>query len=195
MKRKILLSSCLVAISLFGAGCAISHPAKPPQLTFANYTPIILNVQTPTVLETFKSKTDTADVSGQFVMSPSEAFKTYAASRFKGGGAMGGEFTLDIQESFVHITQIEQDSKVLRATGFGKEDQYRVYMQVNVAVQPSGFNGRQSTTIKMDRTLVMPSSVTLQERDMRQTRFLEKLIHDLDKRVNEAIDQTPAIRG
>jgi pantothenate synthetase len=66
---------------------------------------------------------------------------------------------------------------------------------VRVTAQPSGFNGRQSTTIKFDRTLVMPSSVTLAERDMRQTKFLEQLISDLDKRVNEAVDQTPAIRG
>jgi hypothetical protein len=177
------------------AACTVAHPVASPQLTFANYTPIPLNVQSADVAESFKSKTVQGDISGQFVLAPSEAVKRYGANRFKGGVGADGQFTLDIQDSFVTVKQIEQKNKVLGWSGVGKEDEYRVYLQVQVVAQPSGFNGRQSTTIKFDRTLVMPASVTLAEREMRQTRFLEKLISDLDARVNEAIDQTPAIRG
>jgi hypothetical protein len=67
-------------------------------------------------------------------------------------------------------------------------------LQLRVVSQPAGFAGRQSTTIKMDRTLVMPSSVTLAEREKRQTEFLERMIADVDKRVSEAMDHTPALR-
>jgi hypothetical protein len=154
-----------------------------------------LNVHTTDVVESFKNKIVQNDISGQFVMAPNEAVKKYAANRFKGGVSTDGQFTLDIQDSFVTVHPIEQKNKVLGWSGVGKEDEYRVYLQVQVVAQPSGFNGRQSTTIKFDRTLVMPSSVTLAEREMRQTKFLERLIADLDARVNEAIDQTPAIRG
>ncbi len=195
MKKFLLLSSCFIIVGFGVNGCAISQPSAPPQLTFANYAPVYLNVSQVQILDGFRGKSNSSDVSGQFVMPPNEAIKTYASRRFQNNGMGDGQFILDIEESFVNFRQIKEDSKVLRATGFGTEDEYRVFVQVRVTAQPSGFNGRQSTTIKMDRTLVMPSSVTLAERDMRQTKFLETLISDLDKRVNEAIDLTPAIRG
>jgi hypothetical protein len=37
--------------------------------------------------------------------------------------------------------------------------------------------------------------VTLAEREMKQVQFLEQLVSDVDKRVNESLDQTPAIRN
>lgn len=193
MPRKFMLLSFGAALAL--SACAVAHPQSTPQLTFANYTPLSLSVQSANVVETYKTKTRADDVSGQFVMAPSEAVKAYAANRFKAAGAPDGAFTLDIEETFVTVRQIDQKNKVLEWSGVGKEDEYRVYLQVRVVAQPSGFKGQQSTTIRFDRTLVMPSSTPLVDRDMRQTRFLEQLISDLDKRVNEALDQTPAIRG
>ena len=188
---KILMVSAACLLS----ACTVAHPESSPQLTFANYVPMTMNAQSVDVIDTYKSKVKPDDISSQFVLAPADAVKRYAQNRFKSSGAPSGSFTLEIEESFVTLRQIEQQNKVLEWSGVGKEDEYRVYVQVRVTAQPSGFNGRQSTTIKFDRTLVMPSSVTLAERDMRQTKFLEQLISDLDKRVNEAIDQTPAIRG
>ncbi len=188
---KLLAFGAALALS----ACAVAHPQSAPQLTFANYTPITLNVLESNVGETYKGKTRGDDVSGQFVMAPSEAVKAYAANRFRSNNVGDGVFTLDIEESFVTVRQIDQKNKVLEWSGVGKEDEYRVYLQVRVVAQPSGFKGQQSTTIRFDRTIVMPSSTALVDRDMRQTRFLEQLISDLDKRVNEAMDQTPAIRG
>jgi hypothetical protein len=188
---KILMVSAACLLS----ACTVAHPESSPQLTFANYAPITMNAQSVEVVDTYKSKVKPDDISSQFVMAPADAVKRYAQNRFKSSGAPSGSFALEIEESFVTLRQIDQQNKVLEWSGVGKEDEYRVYLQVRVTAQPSGFNGRQSTTIKFDRTLVMPSSVTLAERDMRQTKFLEQLISDLDKRVNEAVDQTPAIRG
>ena len=196
MKNRFLLYSAIASLGLFYvSGCTTAHPTQSPQLTFENYAPISLNVLATNIQESYKNKIDEKDVSGQFVLAPSEAIKKYAQNRFKAAGAGDGQFTIDIQESFVHMRQIEQKNVVLEWADVGKEDEYRIYIQVNVVAQPPGFKGRQSTTIKMDRTLIMPSSVTLAQREMRQTKFLETLISDLDKRVNDAIDQTPAIRG
>ncbi len=190
MKARLLLFASVLTLG----ACVVAHPESTPQLTFANYTPQTLNVQSSSVAESFQGKVVQGDISGQFVMTPDEAVQKYAANRFKSANAVGGSFVLDIQDSFVTMRQIEQQNKVLEWADVGKEDEYRVFLQVQVVAQPSGFKGRQATTIKFDRTLVMPSSVTLAERDMRQTRFLEKLISDLDARVNEALDQTPSIR-
>lgn len=190
MTPKFWLYASVLALG----ACTVAHPESTPQLTFANYAAQSLNVASSSVVESFKGKQVQGDISSQFVMAPNEAVQKYAANRFKSANAADGSFVLDIQDSFVTMRQIEQQNKVLEWADVGKEDEYRIFLQVQVVAQPSGFQGRQATTIKFDRTLVMPSSVTLAEREMRQTKFLEKLIADLDARVNEALDQTPAIR-
>ncbi len=190
--KNILL--CFAAVGTLAA-CTYAHPAQSPQLTFDQYTAISLNAQNVTVQDTPLNPNDVADVSGQFVLSPYEAIKRYSANRFQSSGAQGGEFTLAIDDSRIHFRQIDQDSKVLKWADIGQQDEYSLFLQVRVIAQPGGFNGRQITTIKMNRTLIMPSSVTLADREMRQTKFLEQLISDLDKRVLEALEQTPAIKN
>ena len=190
--KKILMTAAAVALLV---GCANTNASTAPQLTFAHFTPISLNVQSSGVTEAYTNPNDPNDVSSQFVLAPSEAIKRYAANRFKASGAGNGQFTIEIQDSRVHIREIKQQSKVLAWADAGTEDEYHLYLTLRVISAPSGFNGNQSTTIKMDRTLVMPSKVTLAEREMRQVKFLEKLVTDVDGKINEALELTPAIRN
>lgn len=190
--KNILLSFAAIGTL---AACTYAHPNASPQLTFSQYTPMNLNAQNVGVEEAYIQPNDPQDVSGQFVLAPSEAIKRYAANRFHSSGATTGSFSVVIEDARVHMRQIDQRNKVLEWSGVGKEDEYRLMMQLRVVAQPDGFNGRQSTTIKMDRTLIMPSSIDLAERELRQTQFLEKLISDVDARVEEAIAQTPAIKN
>ncbi len=189
MKQYLL---CAGAIAML-AGCAV--PAAPaPQLTFANYAPVRLNAASADVQEAYISPNDPQDVAGQFVLPPADAVKRYAANRFNAAGGGSGVFSIVIEDARVHLKGLSQQNKVLNWSGVGKEDEYRVLLQLKIVMQPDGMSGRQSTSIKMDRTLVMPASVTLAERDERQTKFLEKLIADVDARINEALDQAPAMR-
>lgn len=189
--KHVLMTAAAVAVL---SACTVAHPAPAPQLTFANFQPVNLNVQAAKVEDAYTQPNDPQDVSGQFVLPPSEAVKRYAANRFHAEGAGNGQFVISIKDARVHMRQITQDSKVLKWADVGTEDEYHVWLALDVVSQPSGFGGRQTTSIKFDRTLVMPSSVTLEERDLRQTQFLEKLIADADSRISDALDQTPAIR-
>ncbi|PZQ48090.1 MAG: hypothetical protein DI551_02120 [Micavibrio aeruginosavorus] len=193
--KKILLGAA--AVALLGAGACTINGAKPaPQLSFANYQPVTLNVMSADVVESFNNANDAQDVSSQFVITPAEAVRRYAGNRWKASGSGDGTFTIVIEDSRVHVRQIPQNNKVLKWADAGTEDEYHVYLGLRVTPQPSGFNGRMGpTTIKMDRTLVMPSSVTLEEREMRQVAFLEKLIADVDVRINDAVNAAPAIRN
>jgi len=193
MKRNLLGAAAIAVLAI--AGCAGGGGVPSPQLTFSNYAPIQLNVQSATVGESYLVPNDPKDISGQFVIAPAEAVKRYAANRFNARGTGNGSFTIVIEDARVHLRQIAQNNKVLQWADVGTEDEYRVHMQLRVTPQPDGFNGRMgATTIKMDRTLIMPSSVTLTEREMRQVKFLEKLIADIDVRINETLDATPSIR-
>ncbi len=190
MRKYLLCAAALAALS----GCALTPAAPSPQLSFANYTPIRLNTASADVQEAYEVANDPKDIAGQFVLPPAEAVKRYAANRFNAAHTGNGVFTIAIEDARVYLNELNEENKVLDWSGIGKEDEYHVMLRLRVTMQPDGMSGRQNTTIKMDRTLVMPSSVTLAERDMRQTRFLEKLIADVDARIGEALDQSPAMR-
>ncbi len=192
MKKTLMITAAMIAL----ASCSTSHPGgmPAPQLTFANFTPQRLNVQSATVSEAYEITNDPQDVSGQFVISPADAIKRYAAQRYQASGAGGGQFTILIEDARVHMREDKEKSKVLAWADAGTEDIYELFLRLRVTPEPDGFNGRQSTIIKMERTLVMPSSVALAEREMRQTRFLETLVTDVDKKIQDLLDATPAIR-
>lgn len=193
--KKILMGAASVALLTITA-CAMSHPEgmPAPQLTFAHFTPQKLNVQSASVSEAYENANDPNDISSQFVLSPADAVKRYAAQRFQAAGTGDGQFTILIEDARVHVREIAENNKVLEWAGAGKEDEYKVFLKLRVTPAPSGFSGTQATIIKMERTLVMPSSVSVAEREIRQTKFLEKLIADVDVRIGEALDATPAIR-
>lgn len=192
--RKTLLGAVALGV-LAIAGCTNIAASPAPQLSFENYTPQSLNVASVSVEDAYILPDDKQDVSGQFVVSPAEAVKRYAAKRFQARGAGSGFFTIAIEDARVHFRQIEQDNKTLKWADIGQEDEYRVFLQLRVTPQPDGFNGRMgATTIKMERTLIMKSGVTLEEREDKQIAFLEKLIADVDAKIQTALDAAPAIR-
>lgn len=194
MRHKLLGAAALGILAL--AACTNIAASPAPQLTFANYQTQTLNVATAGVDENLIMANDNQNVAEQFVVSPAEAVRRYAARRFQASGAGDGYFTITIEDARVHFRQIEQENKTLKWADIGKEDEYRVMLQLRVTPQPSGFSGRPGPiTIKMERTLIMKSGVTLEEREDKQIAFLEKLIADVDAKVQTALDDVPAIRN
>ncbi|HEU4839368.1 MAG TPA: hypothetical protein VFS88_08160 [Micavibrio sp.] len=193
MRYKRLGAAALAVLA--AAGCTNIAASPAPQLSFENYPPVSLNVATTNVEEAYILPNDKQDVSGQFVVSPTDAVKRYAARRFQASGVPGGYFTIAIEDARVHFRQIAQDNKALQWADIGTEDEYRVFLQLRVTPQPDGFSGRPGPiTIKMERTLVMKSGVTLKVREDKQIAFLEKLIADVDGKIQVALDDVPAIR-
>ena len=193
MRHKLLGAAALGILAV--AACTNIAASPAPQLTFANYQTQTLNVASSSVSEAYIMADDKQDVSEQFVVAPAEAVKRYAARRFQAAGTGDGYFTIAIEDARVHFRQIAQENKTLKWADIGQEDEYRVILQLRVTPQPNGFSGRPGPiTIKMERTLIMKSGVTLEEREGKQIAFLEKLIADVDAKIQTALDDVPAIR-
>lgn len=192
---KLTLMAATAALTLYGCASTAHVGGLPSaRLTFENYAPVALHVQNVSVTEDYAVPNDPQDISSQFVVAPAEAVRRYAAQRFRANGMGSGSLTISIEDARVHMTQIEEDNKVLSWSGIGQEDQYRVFLRLKVTPVPDEARGFASTYIKHERTLVMPSSVTLAERERRQQEFLEKLIADVDANIMTLLDQVPAIR-
>lgn len=190
--KQTLMSA--VAVGILAACTNIGAGMPGPRLTFENFQPVTLNVLESEVVEAYTMPNDPDDVSGQFVVAPSEAIKRYAEKRFPETGTGDGRFTIAIEDARVHLNELDEDNKVLKWAGAGKEDEYRLFLKLKVTMLPNGIRAATHTNIKMERTLVMPSSVTLAERETRQVNFMEKLMLDVDKAIIKAVEETPAIR-
>lgn len=193
--NKFILMAAAAAIALYGC-TGISHPEglPMPKMTFENYQPIMLNVQSSQVVEVYTQANDQQDIAGQFVVPPAEAVKQYAAKRFPASGVGDGQFMIAIEDARVHLRSIEEKNKVLSWSGIGEEDEYRVFLRLRVSPVPNGTRSSASTILKFDRTLVMPSSVSVAQREERQLKFLEKLMADVDASIMNALNDLPNIR-
>lgn len=192
--KKILLMTAVATIAMHGC-TGIRHDGQPmPRLTFENYQPVMLNVQNSTVVEAYAGQADPQDIAGQFVVPPAEAVKQYAAKRFSAAGTGDGQFTIAIEDARVHLRSLEENNKLLSWSGIGKEDEYRIFLRLRVSPVPNGTRSSASTILKFDRTLVMPSSVSVAQREERQLKFLEKLMADVDASIMNALNDLPNIR-
>src|SRR5688572_10977169 len=110
-KRESIMNKIILTLAglLVLASCAsTAHVGGLPaaRLTFENYTPMTLNAATSTVTEDYEVANDPKDISGQFVVPPSEAVKLYAARRFLASGTGNGQFTISIEDARVHLEQL-----------------------------------------------------------------------------------------
>ncbi len=193
--KKLMMTACLISLSLGAAACARTpHPEgmPGPAMTFQNYEPLRLNVQDVVVESTYNPAADPKDISTQFVMRPDDALKSYGTRRFTAKG-VSGHFTMTIEDARVYQKELPQDNRVLKWSGVGQEDEYEVNTRVKISPVPDGAIQAPSTTIKITRTLVMPSKVSLAEREMRQTEFLEKLIRDIDSQIVKTLNDMPGL--
>lgn len=182
------------AVAVLGfAGCATYDGQPSPTLSFENYAPVMLNVQGMNIQEDYLVKSDPKDVAGQFVIPPNEAIRQYISRRFQSSGTGSGQFNVVIEDARVHFNELKEDNRVLNWSGIGQEDEYEIFVRIKVTPMPDGARASASTYIKMNRTLVMPSSVTVTEREMRQIQFMEKLIADIDASVMKTIGDVPGI--
>lgn len=170
------------------AGCSSTNlDGRPtPQFAFENKTPVPLRVEKVDFVLNYNPGSDPQDISGRFAISPTEALRRYTASRYK---AIGGENTLrvTVEQASMHLREIKQKNSALKWADIGTEDEYELNMTVRaVPVRPDRTEGT-SAQWKFRRTLVMPQSVSLAEREKRQIEFIEKLMADIDASMMPAL--------
>lgn len=193
--KKMLLSCAAVGLLLTGCASTPSDMGMPaPQMTFQQFSPLMLNVQSASVVDAYIQSSDPQDVSGQFVLPPAEAVKRYAAQRYRANGAGTGQFVIAIEDARIHVREIDQKNKALEWSKIGREDEYRLFLQLRVTAIPDGVQGNEATIMKFERTLVIPSSTSVADRELKQVAFLEKMMADVDARIQAIFDDVPSLR-
>ncbi len=186
MRKTIHILTAFTALTLL-AGCSSTNlDGRPmPEFAYQGMRPVALNVSAVDFVLNYNPGADPKDVSGRFVISPTEALRRYTAQRYT---AAGGTQTLRVMvdDASMHLRQIQQKNSALKWADIGTEDEYELNMTVRAL--PVRSDGTEGTSMqwKFRRTLVMPQSVSLAEREKRQVEFLDKLIADIDASMMKA---------
>lgn len=179
MKR--LRISFLVVLLL--GGCAASRGMPAPDLTFANYPAQTITASYITIGRTYDPFRDQKDVAMNMAVAPHIALERYLNRRFQADGSKTDSLKITIEDGRVTMQEIRQDNKYLSMANIGTQDEYTIRLKVKM--QPFSAGGVAGTGIehRFERTLVMPQGVSLAEREMRQVRFIEQMVADMDAKI------------
>lgn len=183
----ILIAGSVVLL----AGCSSTATGSKPvqELSFTNITPYHVQASRVDVETKYVPGADPKDMASSFAVAPDVAVRRYAENRLQPGGQTGG-LKFVIEDARVYQRVIKPDNKVVNWMGAGNQDQYEIFLKLSlyytddVGVQ-SGRKGEMS----FNRTLTMPASVSVAEREKRQMEFLDKLMKDVDTGVMKALSE------
>lgn len=186
-------SVLLLTVSLLSVSACTSTPvsnSKPQQeLSFTNISPYHVEAARVEVENKYVPGADAKDISSTFPVSPDIALRRYAENRLQAGGTTGAlKFIID--DARVYQTMIKPDNSVVNWMGAGNQDQYEVFLKVSLYYTDDvGMQEGRKGALNFNRTLTMPSSVSLAEREQRQLQFLEQLMKDVDVAVSKALTE------
>ncbi len=193
MNRHNVFLLSFLCMAVFLLGCTSPVPSREgqpiPALTFEHMAPLFLNVGHVSVENAYDPQIDPADISSRFPVPPDIALRRYAEARLQAQGVGGDTLKFIIEDARVHQDVIAPDNVLLNWMGSGGEDRYTVLLKLRMyTVSPEGGEGAHSI-LTFQRSLQIPESASLGEREHKQFRFMESVMGDVDRGVSEVLQR------
>lgn len=192
--RFILLPVAILALSPLAACTtpAVNNANAPARILAEFGQPFYVNAASVSVESTYDPSADAKDISSSFPTPPDVALKRYAETRFKPAGG-AGVFKFIIEDASVYSEELQSQSSAARLVGVDNRDRYTAV--IKVVLQRVGDNfgsapGAMLNEIRAERTLTIPSRISLNERDERFNDFLLQMLRDIDKASTSSLTNT-----
>lgn len=189
-KTRFLLPMYLLMTVMVGAGCSTAIPPQKvneQELSFTQIPPYHVEAARIDVESIYVPGADPRDVASDFPVAPDVVVRRYAENRLQPAGLQGG-LKFIIEDARVYYSQIQQDNKIVSWMGVGRQDQYELFLRLNIYFTDEvGLQQGRQGTLNFNRTLTIPSSASLAEREEQQRAFLEQLMKDVDTAVTRAL--------
>ena len=188
----------LVLVLFLLGGCAAAPP--PPvqaaaRLSFEDIQPLAVNASLIDIVNQYDPSADPKDVSSLFPAQPDIVLRRYAEKRLAAGGS-GPVLRFVIENGRVYHHREASDSQVGRWLQIGGTDHYDVLMRVRLeAVPADGIFPGESTTLNFRRTLGLPESMSIAEREAEQIELLETMVEDIDRGVTDTLRNKMNLAG
>lgn len=178
--KKLLIS--LLSLAMLTA-CAPSRGLPSPDLTFENYPVQSITASFITIERPYDPFQNKKDIAMQMAVPPHVALERYLNHRLKADGSQTDSLRITIEDGQVTAREIKQENKYLSMADIGTQDEYTVRMKIKIQPHSQGNIPGAGIEHRFERTLIMPQSVSLAEREMRQVKFIEKMIADMDQKI------------
>jgi hypothetical protein len=185
--RSRLLSAAALALLALG-GCTSSAVDGRPlaELSFTDMPPVYVSAADIHVTDNYVPAADPQDVSSRLPTPPDIAVRRYAETRLRPGGGVG-VLNLVIENSTVHAQPVAADTTIERWTGTGTSTQYDATLRVSFSKQSDTRQAETSHAVDVSRSVTIPDSYSIAEREETLQAFTRNIVTDVDKAVVTAL--------
>lgn len=177
--RKLLF----LAAALLLAGCQTVNVPPPHPLSFKNYSPIYLNVGQIQIVDAYQSPHRPPNVEYLIPISPSDAMHSWVNDRLH---PTGGDKTLEviIHDGSVIATPLPRSGEFYTAS---QDKRYDARLDVEMRIYAGGAMSEASITATATRSITIPASTSLAERDEIMHRFIAGLMVSMNAELEKNI--------
>jgi hypothetical protein len=189
MIPRLLRPAALAIAATLALGACTSTPPRPQarQISFANLAPISFDVAKIEVVQQYQPPQVSPNVDHLTPVQPSDAIRRWANERLR---AMGGSGTIHviIKDASITETHLAGTTGVRGAFTTDQSERYDGRLSVDLVVEvPSRrFQGYTGATVA--RTISVPENVSLQGREDAWHSLVERMMADLNAKLEEGID-------
>jgi hypothetical protein len=187
-----LLIAAVAVLPLSACTMTGESARKPlPSLTEQFVQPFHVNASNIIVESRYDPLANAKDVSSTFPTPPDLALKRYAETRLRSAGGQG-VLRFIIEDASVFQEGRQSPSEVARWLNVDNKDRY--VAMIKIALIREGVSamapGAQGSTMRVERTLTIPESSSLAERDRLLQGLMSQILGDIDKAVIDALTNT-----
>lgn len=165
-----------------------------PQLNFASMAPVWVSAANVSVVDNYAPSADGLDVSSSLPTPPDIAVRRYVESRLQPAGGVG-TLNFVIEGSTVRKQPVGADTSIERWTGTGTSTRYDAEMRLRFFKQSDTASRVISHTMNVNRSITIPDSYSLAQRDAELQGFVTELVQEMDKAVVDALRDENLIVG
>jgi hypothetical protein len=180
----------IACVAFFTTGCASGPEAIDegymPELSFEHISPLSLSVAAVNIHNNYNSGFDSNDVSVSFPTPPDIVVRRYAEHRLFATSSEGA-LNFSIEDASVRHTYIEPKSMIGKWTRISGKDRYDVSVRIRLSQELSDGTELKHSVLTMENYLIVPESISISGRELKQLEFLEMLMKDVDAAVVKSL--------
>jgi hypothetical protein len=189
MIPRLLRPAVLAIAATLALGACTSTPPRPQarQISFANLAPISFDVAKIEVVQQYQPPQVAPNVDHLTPVPPSDAIRRWANERVRAMGT-SGTMRVIIKDASITETHLAGTTGVRGAFTTDQSERYDGRLSVDLVVEvPSRrFQGYTGATVA--RTISVPENVSLQGREDAWHNLVERMMADLNAKLEEGID-------
>lgn len=179
----------LVSLSAAALAACTTPPPSPrfPKLTFTHLPPFRLDAQTLDIVDGFRA-TNGDDVASGMPVPPAVAARQWANDRLVPVGD-SGSVVFTITEASVIETRLPRATGVRGMVTNDQSERYDGKLAAKISIQNPARQRSGEVSAEATRSRTVPENLSLNERDRIWFEISEALINDLNKELEQAVNQ------